>query len=149
MSSVPVFPQPRKPFPEFMMMGEQQTWREYREDQERHPWPPRDTKRPCGSPTCQNLTTAHYCSPACQTREDALKDQQYAPPEMQDASAMPPDPYSFPDFTTFEATYVGNHEALNGIARTTAEGLFYFIVAGMATGFTCTYSEVALGPGIA
>jgi hypothetical protein len=111
----------------------------YIEDQQR--WP-RDLRTPCASPACANLTTDEYCSLACQTQEDALREQHYA---QQDPPILP---YSFPDFTTFEATYVGNHEDLNGIAQRLSRDCFYFVTHGMTTGFHCTYSEVALGPGI-
>jgi len=62
-----------------------------------------------------------------------------------------PQPYDFPPWTKYEATYQGPEsggEPVNGIAELLEPGLFVFWPEGARTCWHCAYHEVALGPGI-
>jgi hypothetical protein len=62
-----------------------------------------------------------------------------------------PQPYAFPRWTKYEATYQGPEsggEPVNGIAELLEPGLFVFWPADQRTCWHCAYHEVALGPGI-
>jgi hypothetical protein len=66
-------------------------------------------------------------------------------------AARVPQPYDFPPWTKYEATYQGPASGgapVNGIAELLAPGLFVFWPAGARTCWHCAYHEVALGPGI-
>ncbi|HEX6827093.1 MAG TPA: hypothetical protein VF077_12320 [Nitrospiraceae bacterium] len=67
------------------------------------------------------------------------------------ATADPQEPYAFPQYTTFEATYVGEGscKGQNGQAHKTAEGFLFVPDDRPCDTLPCTYAEVALGPGIA
>lgn len=66
-------------------------------------------------------------------------------------SDLLPQPYDFPQWTKYEATYQGPEsggEPVNGIAELLEPGLFVFWPEGARTCWHCAYHEVALGPGI-
>jgi hypothetical protein len=67
-----------QPFPAYETMAENQARLDFIQDQERYVHPFRDQRKPCDSPACAHLTTDQYCSPACQAREDRLRDKHYA-----------------------------------------------------------------------
>lgn len=66
------------------------------------------------------------------------------------AMADPQEPYEFPGYTVFAATYVGEgiHQGANGRAHKTAEGFLFAPDDQPYHAIACTYAEVALGPGI-
>jgi len=73
---------------------------------------------------------------------------------IQNESDVPelPEPYSFPQWTRYKATYQGPQSAghrVDGIAELIEDGLFYFSPAtDDHGGWMAEYHEVALGPGI-
>lgn len=46
--------------------------RTFIEDQQRHPWGPRDTRTPCANPDCPTLCEGAYCCPACEAADTAV-----------------------------------------------------------------------------
>jgi hypothetical protein len=44
----------------------------YIEDQQRHPWPPRDRRTPCCNPDCGTVCEGTYCSAACEAADNAV-----------------------------------------------------------------------------
>lgn len=68
------------------------------------------------------------------------------------ATADPQQPYDFPSYTTFAATYVGPEQAYqgcNGQAHVIRDGFIFTPDEAPFFAFPCAYAEIALGPGLA